>query len=78
MAIRYKNYRIPIDVHKDIIQKQKNLEAHARNILKKKDVKIPKTNIMRMAFGRTWYGLQDSEIKDLVKRNKTKRKEINV
>lgn len=69
MSIRYKPYRIPMDVHENIEKKKKTLEGYATRIFGK-PMKIPKTNILRMAFNKTWYGLQDSEIKDLVKRKK--------
>lgn len=66
---RYKPYRIPIDVHENIEKKKKILEEYAARMYGK-PMKIAKTNILRMAFGKTWYGIQDYEIKNLVKRQK--------
>ena len=67
--IKYKPYRVPQDVHEAIEKKQKKLEEFALKIYGK-PMKIPKTNVMRMAFNKTWYGIQDSEIRNLVKRKR--------
>ena len=74
-SVRYKPYRIPLDVHENIEKKKKTLESYALKIFGK-PVRIPKTNVLRMAFGKTWYGIQDDEIKDLVKRKRKVRREI--
>jgi hypothetical protein len=74
-SIKYKPYRIPLDVHENIEKKKTILEGFAQKMFGK-HVRISKTNIMRYAFGKTWYGIQDDEIKNLVKRKKKVRREI--
>ena len=71
MRRKYKSYRIPVELDEKVKAKRKKLEEQAKRLIGK-NVRIPKIRVINLAFSKTWYGLDDEEVRRLVKFGKNK------